>query len=223
MRLIILTSAGLRHKLSKLQLRAPGYPKGPPCIQRGPQKKKKKKTKPKKKKERKEKIKSESRKSLQLPPPSPPSNLRSSSTTPPRNRAGKSLQLPPPLEFTNFIDYPPSKSGRKIAPTTPSNFLFLSFPPFFKLRAPHRLNPALILTFSMPFVIILLIMLLITSCILNLLNTVQHDEYYKMMAWAHNRAELSRCQLITSEWTTICMDIERCLAADGDLMPETWL
>ena len=78
-----MASAGLRHKLSKLQLRATGYPKGPPCIQRGPQKEKKKKTKPKKKKERKEKLKSESRKSLQLPP----------------------------LEFTNFIDYPPLEIG----------------------------------------------------------------------------------------------------------------
>ena len=114
------TSAGLRHKLSKLQLRAPGYPKGPPCIQRGPQKEKKKKRNQKKKKERKEKLKSESRKSLQLPP----SNLRTTSTTPPRNRAGKSLQLPP----------------RRI-------FSFCPFLLFSSLRPPHRLNPALSTTF----------------------------------------------------------------------------
>ena len=32
---------------------------------------------------------------------------------------GKSLELPPPSNSRNFIDYPPSKSARKIAPTTP--------------------------------------------------------------------------------------------------------
>ena len=96
-------SAGLRHKLSKLQLRAPGYPKGPPCIQRGPQKEKKKKRNKRKKKERKEKLKSENRSKI-------------APTT--------------PLEFTNFIDYPPSKSGRKIAPTTPLEFTnFIDYPP----------------------------------------------------------------------------------------------
>ena len=36
-----------------------------------------------------------------------------------KNRAGKLYQLPP-LEFTNLIDYPPSKSGRKTPSTTPS-------------------------------------------------------------------------------------------------------
>ena len=56
-------SAGLRHKLNKLQLRAPGYPKGPPCIQRGPQKEKKKKRNQRiRKKERKRsKVRAENR------------------------------------------------------------------------------------------------------------------------------------------------------------------
>ena len=109
-------SAGLRHKLSKLQLRAPGYPKGPPCIQRGPQKEKTKKTKKERKKERKSSKVRIARKSLQLPP----SNLRTSSTTPPpRNRAGNRSNYPPsnlrtssttPLEIgpENRSNYPPS-------------------------------------------------------------------------------------------------------------------
>ena len=49
--------AGLRHKLSKLQLRAPWYPKGPQMMKKG--KKEKKEKKRERKNERKEKRKSE--------------------------------------------------------------------------------------------------------------------------------------------------------------------
>ena len=70
---------------------------------------------------------------------------------PPRNRAGKLLQLPP-LEFTtpsttppsnsrNFIDYPPSKSGRKTPSTTPpsNSRNFIDYPPSnFHPDAPGR-------------------------------------------------------------------------------------
>ena len=131
MRDICATSAGLRHKLSKLQLRAPEYPKGPPCIQRGPKKKKKKKrNQRKRKKERKSsKVRAENRSNYP-----PPSNLR---------------------EFTNFIDYPPpSKSGRKIAPTTPPPRIYeLHRLPFLEIGPENRSNyPPRIFSFC-PFLL----------------------------------------------------------------------
>ena len=184
---ISLASAGLRHKLSKLQLRAPGYPKGPPCIQRGPQKeKKKKRNQRKRKKERKRsKVRAENRFNyppleftnfIDYPPPLEIGQAEDNrSNYPPR--IYELHRLPPPLEIgpENRFNYPPrilnlrtssttpSKSGRKIASTTPlesriyelhrlppleigpenrsnypppSNFLFLSFPPFSSL-GPH--------------------------------------------------------------------------------------
>ena len=70
----------------------------------------------------------------------PPLELRNFIDYPPRNRPGKSLQLPP-VEFSNswnFIDYPPpSKSARKIAPTTPP----LEFTELHRLPPPHRNRP----------------------------------------------------------------------------------
>ena len=53
----IIIRAGLRHKLSKLKLRAPWYPKGPQKDKTG--RKKEKRKEKKEKKERKEKLKSE--------------------------------------------------------------------------------------------------------------------------------------------------------------------
>ena len=128
---VILTkiSAGLRHKLSKLQLRAPGHPKGPPCIQRGPQKEKKKKR--------------NTKSGRKIAPTTLPPRIYELHRLPP-SKSGRKIAPTTPLEFTNFIDYPPrNRAGKSLQLPPLEFFLWLSFPPFFKLRAPHRLNPAL--------------------------------------------------------------------------------
>ena len=84
-------SAGLRHKLSKLQLRAPGHLKGPPCIQRAPKKKKRNN-------ETKEKKRKKGKAQKWEPKIAP--------TTPPRIYE---LHRLPPLEIgpENRSNYPP--------------------------------------------------------------------------------------------------------------------